>query len=67
MPWPAEDPAAGRAALRNRAWLLLPDGRRIAQDKLCLTPVERNPAGWNLTTGRPRARSPTGAACASRS
>ncbi len=35
----------------NRAHLLLPDGRVIAQDKLCLTPPEKNPAGWLLTEG----------------
>lgn len=35
----------------NRAHLLLPDGRIVAQDKLCTTPTERDPAGWNLTTG----------------
>ncbi|SME89529.1 Predicted amidohydrolase [Tistlia consotensis] len=35
----------------NRAHLLLPDGRIVRQDKLCLTPGERDPAGWNLSTG----------------
>ncbi len=35
----------------NRAHLMLPDGRVVHQDKLCLTPVEMNPAGWNLATG----------------
>lgn len=36
----------------NRSWILLPDGRSIAQDKLCLTPAEKDPASWNLSTGR---------------
>ena len=50
MPWP--QPGSGRkAAYRNRAWLLLPDGRAFAQDKICLTPSERNPKGWLLTPG----------------
>ncbi|MEX0760498.1 MAG: nitrilase-related carbon-nitrogen hydrolase, partial [Tistlia sp.] len=35
----------------NRAHLLLPDGRLLRQDKLCLTPGEKDPAGWNLSTG----------------
>lgn len=35
----------------NRAHLLLPDGRVVRQDKLCLTPGEKDPAGWNLSTG----------------
>ena len=35
----------------NRAHLLLPDGRIFTQDKLCLTPSEKNPRGWNLGTG----------------
>ena len=35
----------------NRAHLLLPDGRVIEQDKLCLTPVEKNPEGWHLSSG----------------
>lgn len=39
------------AGYLNRAWLLLPDGRMEAQDKLCLTPSERNPHGWQLTPG----------------
>lgn len=36
----------------NRAFLLLPDGRIFTQDKLCLTPSERNPDGWFLTPGK---------------
>ena len=35
----------------NRAWLLLPDGRRIAYDKVVLTPSEKNPEGWSLVPG----------------
>ncbi|HSS65705.1 MAG TPA: nitrilase-related carbon-nitrogen hydrolase, partial [Gammaproteobacteria bacterium] len=35
----------------NRAHLMLPDGRVFGQDKLCLTPSEKNPHGWNLATG----------------
>src|SRR5690606_13537163 len=30
---------------------LLPDGRVIAQDKLCLTPGEQDPESWNLLPG----------------
>lgn len=45
MPWHVD----GRQ--RNRAWLLLPDGRAIAQDKLCLTPFEMDPKSWMLTPG----------------
>jgi predicted amidohydrolase len=45
MPWPVDD------GHRNRAWLFLPDGRSIAQDKLVLTPSEKNPEGWNLVPG----------------
>ncbi len=46
MPWQAE------GGHTNRAWLLLPDGRVIAQDKLSLTPGEQDPATWNLLPGR---------------
>ena len=35
----------------NRAWLFLPDGGKYSQDKLCLTPSEQNPAGWQLEPG----------------
>ena len=38
-------------AFRNRASLFLPDGRRIDQDKLCLTPFERDPESWVLEPG----------------
>lgn len=36
----------------NRAWLFLPDGRRVGQDKLCLTPFEKDPETWLLEPGR---------------
>lgn len=45
MPWTVD------GGQRNRAWLLLPDGRVIHQDKLCLTPGEKHPKAWTLTTG----------------
>lgn len=41
----------GASPFRNRAHLLLPDGRVYRQDKLCLTPAERNPEAWHLGTG----------------
>ncbi len=41
----------GSGGYLNRAHLLLPDGREIVQDKLCLTPAERDPAAWCLETG----------------
>ncbi|MFO1352377.1 MAG: nitrilase-related carbon-nitrogen hydrolase, partial [Gammaproteobacteria bacterium] len=47
---PAHCPAA-TPPLRNRAHLLLPDGRTSTQDKLSLTPDERDPAAWNLAPG----------------
>jgi predicted amidohydrolase len=45
MPWTV----AGRE--RNRAWLIAPDGRLAAQDKLCLTPSEKDPSSWDLVPG----------------
>jgi predicted amidohydrolase len=45
MPWPEE------GGYRNRAWLLLPDGRVIHQDKMALTPGEQDPGSWLLSTG----------------
>ncbi len=51
LPVAAESPTPGEPPYLNRAWLFLPDGRAIAQDKLCLTPGERDPKAWNLTTG----------------
>lgn len=41
----------GAGGYLNRAHLFLPDGREIVQDKLCLTPAERDPAAWCLETG----------------
>lgn len=35
----------------NRAHLLLPDGRTVVQDKLCLTPSEQDAEAWRLETG----------------
>ncbi len=35
----------------NRAHLFLPDGRVLTQDKLCLTPTERQPEAWYLSAG----------------
>ena len=51
MPWLNPGSAGKAAAYRNRAWLLLPDGHVFTQDKLSLTPSERNPKGWFLTPG----------------
>jgi predicted amidohydrolase len=45
MPWAVD------GGFTNRAWLLLPDGRSVGQDKLCLTPGEQDPASWNLLPG----------------
>lgn len=45
MPWTVD------GGHRNRAWLLLPDGRTIAQDKMALTPGEQDPDSWSLATG----------------
>jgi predicted amidohydrolase len=35
----------------NRAHIFLPDGSGLHHDKLCLTPSERDPDDWNLSTG----------------
>lgn len=51
MPVEVENAQKDRPPYVNRAHLLLPDGRIIVQDKLCLTPQEKNPGGWNLATG----------------
>ncbi len=51
MPVARESRDDGAPPHVNRAHLLLPDGRVFTQDKLCLTPVEMNPRGWNLATG----------------
>ncbi|MCS7266655.1 MAG: nitrilase-related carbon-nitrogen hydrolase [Geminicoccaceae bacterium] len=44
-------PAREGAGYRNRAVLRLPDGRTLYQDKLALTPDERDPAAWMLEPG----------------
>lgn len=44
-------PARAANGFRNRATLFLPDGLAIEQDKLCLTPGERDRAGWHLEPG----------------
>jgi len=41
----------GQPGMVNRAHLLLPDGRCLIQDKLCLTPDERDPEGWWVGPG----------------
>ena len=44
--------AEGRGFV-NRATLLFADGHApVTQDKLCLTPAEQDPAGWNVTPAR---------------
>jgi predicted amidohydrolase len=45
-PWPYAE------GFSNRAWLLLPDGRAVPQDKLSLTPGEQDPATWDLLPGK---------------
>lgn len=37
--------------LSNRAHIHFPDGKMLVQDKLCLTPFERDPMDWNLSPG----------------
>ncbi len=44
-------PVAAGADYVNRAWLILPDSRLVAYDKLVLTPGEKNPAGWVVVPG----------------
>lgn len=51
MPVVAPDVPTGAPPYRNRAYLFLPDGQRIAQDKLSLTPAERDSEAWNLSPG----------------
>ena len=45
MPW------AVPGGFHNRAWLMTPNGRLTAQDKLCLTPFEKDPLTWDLEPG----------------
>jgi predicted amidohydrolase len=51
MPVAVAEGRNGAPPMVNRAHLLLPDGRVIGQDKLCLTPLETNPDGWHLSGG----------------
>lgn len=51
MPVEVETAPGAGSPYRNRAHLLLPDGRVVRQDKLCLTPIEQNPVGWHLGVG----------------
>ncbi|MEL7527493.1 MAG: nitrilase-related carbon-nitrogen hydrolase [Pseudomonadota bacterium] len=44
-------PVKAENGITNSAFLLTADGRRIRQDKLCLTPFEQDPETWNLTPG----------------
>jgi len=43
--------ALGSGRHANRAWVLLPDGTVLHQDKLCMTPGEKAADGWFLTPG----------------
>jgi predicted amidohydrolase len=51
MPVVEPDGSGGSVRHRNRAVFLTPDGRTRTQDKLSLTPSERNPQGWLLDPG----------------
>lgn len=51
MPVACQPRTADAPPFLNRAHLLLPDGRVVRQDKLCLTPGEKDPEGWNLSAG----------------
>ena len=51
MPFAIADRGDGVPGHLNRASLLLPEGQVFHQDKLALTPSERNPAAWLLTPG----------------
>lgn len=44
-------PAWSGAGWVNRAQLLLPEGHIETQDKLCLTPSERDPEAWTMVPG----------------
>jgi predicted amidohydrolase len=52
MPWRADPAPVEGPAEVNRAWLVLPDGSLHAQDKLCLTPGEKDPLAWQLSVGQ---------------
>jgi predicted amidohydrolase len=47
----AAEPVNGLPAYYNRAWLLTPDGARLSQDKLSLTPLEAQGAGGTTVNG----------------
>lgn len=49
IPWPVE---GKDNAFTNRTWTLFPDREPIFYDKLVMTPFEKNPDGWTLTTGK---------------
>ncbi|SNB52906.1 Predicted amidohydrolase [Arboricoccus pini] len=44
-------PVAVDQGYRNRAWIFTPEGQVLAQDKLSLTPDERDPEAWTLVPG----------------
>ncbi len=46
MPWPD-----GKGGYFNRAWGLFPDREAVFQDKLVLTPFEKDPNDWTLEKG----------------
>ncbi|GAB5390136.1 MAG: hypothetical protein Alpg2KO_31040 [Alphaproteobacteria bacterium] len=54
--WPVHDNSAtmpGAASpLVNRCHLIFPDGSLQSQDKLCLTPCEKDPTGWMMSPGK---------------
>jgi predicted amidohydrolase len=52
MPWTLDPAPDSGPAEVNRGWLILPDGGLHAQDKLCLTPGEKDPLAWYLTVGQ---------------
>ena len=45
-------PVKTLAGYSNRAYFLRPGAESITHDKLCLTPLERNDQGWQLSEGR---------------
>ncbi|KNC54039.1 nitrilase/cyanide hydratase and apolipoprotein N-acyltransferase [Thecamonas trahens ATCC 50062] len=50
--WPvATEHDGDDGSWRNRAHIILPDGRLETQDKLCLTPSEKDPDEWLLCPG----------------
>lgn len=51
---PARIEFAGQVSYRNRAQLMLPEGREVTHDRRRLTPGQRDPAGWEVATGATR-------------